>query len=97
MTDDTIAASDRFSVSDDVVLERIEDELVLLDLQRDTYFSVNAVGAVVWETLSEGGSVGEAVDAVLAEYDVDRARAGGDVETFVGMALEKGLIAREAE
>ena len=81
-----------FQVRDDVITEEIEDELVILDLEGDVYFSLNEVGRVVWEEAADGKTFEEVVDAVCEQYEVERERAAEDAAAFLGEALDEGLM-----
>ena len=53
------------------------DELVLLDLEGERYYTLNEVGSRVWTLLDGGATRAGIVDAVRREYDI-RAGIGGD-------------------
>jgi hypothetical protein len=50
-------------------------------------------GALLWKKLESGADKEELVEAVLAEYDIDRDTAEGDVVEFITEISEKGLCA----
>jgi hypothetical protein len=50
-------------------------------------------GAFLWKKLEKGADKEELIDAVLAEYDIDRNTADGDVAEFIALISEKGLCA----
>jgi len=81
-----------FQVRDDVVTEEIEDELVILDLEGDVYFSLNDVGRLIWEEAADGTAFGAIVDAVCEDYEVERERAAEDAKEFLVEAVEEGLM-----
>jgi hypothetical protein len=47
------------------------DELVLLDLVRGEYFSLDALGARIWSEIAAGRTASEVVDVLSPYYDVD--------------------------
>jgi hypothetical protein len=70
------------------------DETVVLDADRGAYYRLNAVGGRVWELLSDRPrSVAELVERVVAEYEVDPARAEADVVALVERLADHGLVA----
>jgi len=76
------------------VLSRlVGDETVLLDLQTGIYFGLDGVGTFIWENVSDGRSLAETVDAILAEFEVDEEQALADVVKFAETLLERGLLA----
>ena len=44
---------------------------------------LNGVARVIWDLLAEGKESNEIVDAIVAEYDVDRETVVSDVDRFI--------------
>lgn len=65
---------------------------VLLDERKGRYFQLNPSGRIVVRTLLEGGDSGEAVGALIEEYDVSRERAEQDVTALVEGLRAAGLV-----
>ena len=53
--------------------------------------NLNETGAFLWKFFSEEHSAEEAVDALFAEYDVDRERAALDVDKFIQTLTSNGF------
>ena len=87
-----ISDNTTFQVRDDIVTEEIEDELVILDLDGDVYFSLNEVGRLIWEEAADGTAFGAIVDAICENYEVERERAAEDARDFLGQALDEQLM-----
>jgi hypothetical protein len=66
---------------------------VLLDERSGTYWELNPTGTVVIKTLLAGGDEVAAVEALLGEFDIDRAQAAQDVEALVRDLRTTGLAA----
>jgi hypothetical protein len=88
-----ISREQTVTISPDVLFQEVSGEIVLLDLASEKYFGLDEVGARIWTLLSEGRAVGEVVEALLQEYDVDRATLESDMESLLTSLLEAGLIA----
>lgn len=82
------------TVPPQVMSRLVGDETVLLDLASGNYFGLDSVGKSVWEAISAGRSLAEAVGLIIAEYDVDEAQARSDVLTFAEDLVESGLLTR---
>lgn len=54
--------------------------------------NMNETGAFLWKFFSEEHTIEEGVDALCAEYDVQRARATEDVEKFAEILEKNGFI-----
>lgn len=54
--------------------------------------TLNGTGKFLWEKLAVGAEQDELVEALLAEYDVDRARAEQSVAAFVDKLKAHGFL-----
>lgn len=72
---------------------RLGDDVLVLDLESSTYFTVGGTGAFIFETL-QARDLDEAglVDAVLAEHDADAVTVRRDVTAFVSRLRDAGLV-----
>jgi Coenzyme PQQ synthesis protein D (PqqD) len=75
-----------------VVFQEVEGELVLLDLEGDTYYSLDPVGARCWVLLGEHDDMDGVVAAMLEEFDVDEPRLRADLEVLLGELRAAGLV-----
>jgi len=82
----------RFVVAANVHARRFDEETVILHLDAGEYFSLDAVGTLVWERLEGGGSVGEAVELVVKSYDVDPDIAQADVLRLARDLVSQGIL-----
>jgi hypothetical protein len=82
----------KIEIPADVLFQEVGGETVLLDLESEHYFGLDAVGTRIWALLGEGASVGAVVDTLLQEYEVERATLEADVADLLSNLLEAGLI-----
>ena len=54
--------------------------------------TLNESGLILWRKLEGGASREELIDTLLAEYDVSRDIAAGDVDAFIKRLTEAGCI-----
>ena len=62
--------------------KHLEADVVLLSIGRKPYtdgLGLDAVGARIWALLESGASVGETLDTLLQEYEVERATLEADL------------------
>ena len=78
----------------DVQIQEVDGEAVLLSADQGTYYGLNEVGTRAWKYLQETGSLDDAVEGILEEYDVDEATLRADLETFVKDIVAQGLADR---
>ncbi|NHC45921.1 PqqD family protein [Motilibacter aurantiacus] len=78
--------------SEGLAARSFDAETVVLDLEKSQYLTLNETGSLLYELLRQERTMDELVDAVVAEYSVDRATALRDVEAFVAALREHGLL-----
>jgi hypothetical protein len=87
----------RFSIPTEVHARWFDEELILLNLGKGEYFSLNALGGRIWQELAAGHSVSEAVQRLAVDYDVEPLRFREDLELLVGDLVGRGLVLRISE
>lgn len=74
----------------------VESEVVALDVARGEYFTLNASGTTLWQALVDGATMTDLVEALTAEFHIERDRAVADVDAFVAALMERDLLEQEA-
>lgn len=77
--------------SENVLMQKVADEAVLLDLDSQSYFGLDPVGTVIWEGVSDGKTEKEIVARIVEEFDVDAEIARRDLKSFMA-ELEQGKL-----
>ena len=84
----------RFKFAPDAAWRKIEDEVIILNLQNSIYYSLNDTGAAVWAKLGEGTSADEIAAEISREYGAPLPTVRADVEEIIAnLRKEKLLIA----
>lgn len=78
--------------SPEVAWRVIEGETLVITPRESALHSLNPMGTTIWELADGRLKVSEIVDAIVEEFDVDRARAEEDATAFINELLEQGLI-----
>ena len=84
--------SGRFCVSDEVLSQEVNGETVLLDLEGESYFALNAVGTRIWQLLQSEQTLAEVLDTLSAEYDVGREQLEIELSELLGQLTDAGLV-----
>ena len=82
----------KFSISAQVLLQQLDDEIVLLDISSGRYFGLPDVGARAWQCLTESGDSEQVVAILLGEYQVDEPTLRADLDELFGSLQAAGLI-----
>ena len=88
----TIDFSKKVSFSESLFAQEIDGEMVLLDMNSENYFGLDAVASDIWRILQEGKSLQETIEELLKLYDVDEETLRKDLSTFVRQLQEQGLV-----
>ena len=73
----------RYQGKSELIGAPIDDELVLLHVERGEYISLSGAGPDLWSCLEVPRSVSELVDHVCQTYQVTRDQALADVQAFL--------------
>ncbi len=79
-------------LSQEIAVADLGDEAVILDPTSGTYFGLNEVAARILALAGEPTTVGQIVDRLLDEFDVERSVLSSDVDTFVQDLADRGMI-----
>src|SRR5438067_11208080 len=81
-----------FRVVGSVTHERLDDEVIAIDLDSGAYFALDDVAADCWSILAGGGALDAAVRAIVERFDVEHDTACNDVESFADRLVEERLL-----
>jgi hypothetical protein len=82
----------KYVVSPECVACDVEDGVAILDLRSNTYFSLDPVGADVWQELAKPSTVDDLAQAIAAEYAVSQDACRGDIARLLDEMSRHGLI-----
>ncbi|NVO29189.1 PqqD family protein [Donghicola sp. C2-DW-16] len=69
--------------------------VAILDTKNNEFFVLNDVGKIVWDCISIGKNIDEAVFLILQEYEVDEGQVRADVASVLNDLAKNGLIERD--
>lgn len=82
----------RWLISDQAVANSVGEEMVVLHLGNGTYFGLDPVGSLLWETLAKGELPSAACDLILDRYEIDRETVENDLRRFMEELAQGDLI-----
>jgi hypothetical protein len=80
------------TISPDVLAQRMDDQVVLLNLGNDHYYGLDPVGTRMWELLNERGDAEALVPILLSEFATDEATLRRDLAKLVQDLERAGLL-----
>lgn len=81
----------------DFVFRKVVEETILVPVhmnvaEMDHIYTLNDIGAFIWEKLDEPRSIEELQECLLGEYDVEPEALNADLQTFVEEMLTIGAF-----
>lgn len=88
----SISFSDRVKIPDDVLISKLQEESVILNLDSERYYGLDDVGTRFLSVLTNSESIEAAYETLAREYDVDPQMLRQDLLELVQNLVEQGLI-----
>ena len=80
------------SYREDIDTTDIDEDKVMMDLEKGQYFALNSVGSRIWELMDKPVEIKEIIDSLLEEYDISRNECEENVLEFLGKLDEANII-----
>jgi hypothetical protein len=76
-----------------VVSEKFDDEVVIINLDSGNYYSLKEIGFNIWSLVENGASADEIVEWIMSQYDFSNAEEiNKSVSQFIAELTVEGLI-----
>jgi hypothetical protein len=85
-------AAGRLVVEPWMTHERLDDQVMMINLETGAYFALERPAADCWSALSDGAGVDGIVAEVVAGFEVAPERARVDVEAFLATLVDEGIV-----
>lgn len=93
----TIEFSSRIRPAQDVLVRELDGEAVLLNLDSESYYGLNQVGARMWALVMESDSIQAAYEVLASEYEVEANTLIDDLRTQIEEWIDHGLARIDGE
>ena len=75
-----------------VLIRHLDGESVLLNLESERYFGLDATGTRMWELVTSHPSIGVALEKLQEEYEVDPEVLRNHLTQLLSGLVENGLL-----
>ena len=84
-------------IPDTIFVQEIDSEMVLMDINSDSYYGLDEVGCSIWKVIEASHGLLESYNRLLEIYDVEPETLKKDLLTFVETLAQNGLIRYQKE
>lgn len=88
----TIDMNARFERNPDLAWTNMDDEIVMMSVERGEYSGLGGAGSRIWELLADPLSTSEICACITTEFEVDGDTCERDVVEFLEQMLQSDLI-----
>ena len=88
----TISFDQQITVTPDTLINQVGAESVLLNLGSEKYFGLDEIGTSMWQALTASGTIQQAYESLLKEYDVEGDVLRQDLSALLEKLTANGLI-----
>ncbi|WP_282092604.1 PqqD family protein [Epibacterium ulvae] len=81
-----------FQIKPNVVDTDIGGDRALLDLDQNTYFTLNPTAATIWAALETPQSVNGLIEAVIEKFDINPEQCRPDIEHMLQDMLDAHIV-----
>lgn len=92
MTTSRITIDSTISQIEDIVASDIDNEKVMMSIEKGQYFGLEPTGSRIWEMIETPAKVSVIIDTLMGQFDVDRETCERDLLAFLGELDEAGII-----
>ena len=87
----------RYEKDPSVVYREIAGEAILVPMRRniadmESIYTLDSVGADIWDLIDGERTLGDILDVLLDEYDVEASVLSGDLDEFIEQLVSAGAI-----
>lgn len=93
MNNDKVIGIDATVVrNQEIIFSDMDDETVMMSIEKGEYYGVNPVGRRIWELLETPVTVSSMCDTLCNEYNVETGQCNKDALAFLAQLLQKDVI-----
>ena len=78
--------------SEEYITSTVDNELVMMSLEKGTYYGLDAIGSQIWENIAAPTTIDALCQKLVDEFDVDPAQCQADVLAFLNELHREGMI-----
>lgn len=97
MTKSSKKTAPKFIQNPDIIGSQIDDEMVMMDVEKGAYFGLDAVASFIWQTLEKPHSTQDIVDKILKDFEVSQKQCEEDIAPFIKHLSKANLVIKATD
>lgn len=81
-----------YTISESLAVRTVAEETFILEREKNTLHTFNALGGTVWRLLMAGRTCDEIVKAIMDEFEVEHSEAEADFLAFLNRCEQERLV-----
>lgn len=82
-------------IADNALIQRVSDEMVILDIETGQYYTLNEVAADILSLMQAGKNCGQVALCICDSYEVSEEKVNGDITDMLNELRDKKLVSIE--
>jgi hypothetical protein len=87
-----ITPSAKISRNTENMFSKIDSETVVMSIENDSYYGIDAVGSRIWELIDEKTTLENLIETLHKEFEAQPGQIESDTLTFLQKLLKENLI-----
>ncbi|CAD6875579.1 PqqD family peptide modification chaperone [Methylomonas fluvii] len=92
ITQQALSLNSTICRSKELLSTQIDDEMVLMSIDRGNYYGLDAIATDIWQRLEQPVAVSDLCAALVKEYDADTETISRDVLSLLEQFASEGFI-----
>lgn len=85
-----------YKVNEKILQTPVEEgNMLLLEPSKGLYFEMNEISVLIYQSITEGLSVNEILESIVAKYEVEKQQALIDLNAHIDHLLENKIIIKQ--
>lgn len=78
--------------SAEFITSTVENDLVMMSLEKGTYYGLDAIGSQIWENIAEPITIPALCQKLTDQFEVDANQCREDVLTFLNELVKEDMV-----
>jgi hypothetical protein len=83
---------DKYGRNDQIIDGELDDNQVMMHLDKGKYFGLDPVAKRIWQLIEEPKDINEIITVLVEEFEVSREQCTQDVQEFLKKAIHADII-----